>query len=124
MPGGNFDYELTVGANGVVDARGPLDIRVSAVTVMCVWVFQKIDEVDAIAYAMGAPQPPGQPGLHVDKLGKSDAHWTFSLAHRYNSPPFVSGSATAMAIGVFFDDEKQPNQTTYWWSEAVTLDVH
>ena len=121
MPGGNFDYELVVGPGGAVAAHGPLDAGVNAVTELSIWVFQKIDDVDAIANATGAPQPPGSPGLHVF-IGTANPHWEFSLPHRYGSPPFVDGSATAMGIGAFVDNHG--HQTVYWWSEAVTLDVH
>jgi hypothetical protein len=121
MPGGNFDYELQVQANGTVRARGPLEAGVTNVTELDIWVFQKIDEVDAIANNMGSPQPQGQPGLHVFDLGTDQAHWEFRLPHRYGSPSFAEGSATAMGIGAFVDDEE--HQTVYWWSEAVTLEM-
>lgn len=137
MPGGNFDYELVVQPNGVVLAHGPLDATVTAVTEMCLWVFQKRDEDDAIAQDMG-PVQQGQPGrLHVFDLGNADARWEFSLPHRWGSPAFVDGSATAVGIGVFKykekdgegeddreDDHEEEHQVVYEWSEAVTLDVH
>jgi hypothetical protein len=122
MPGGNFDYELIVQPNGVVLARGPLDATVSAVTDLCIWIFQKIDDVDAIAQDMGSPVPANQPGLHVFNLQSNNAHWEFALPHRWGSPAFAEGSATAVGIGAFKDNHGR--QTVYEWSEAVTLDVH
>jgi hypothetical protein len=118
MPGGNFDYELEVLPNGTVRARGPLDAGVSGVKELCIWVFQKIDEVDAIAYAMSEP---GSNGLHVE-TGPVDPHWKFPLPHKHSSPAFAEGSATAMGIGVFLDRQSPPRQTVYWWSEAVTIE--
>ena len=120
MPGGNFDYELKVQPNGAVAARGPLEIGVSDVKAMCVWVFQKIDDVDAIASAMGPPQAGG---LQVFNLRTANAHWEFTLQRKYGSVPFVAGSATAMGIGAFVDDKTPSHLATYWWSEAVTLEL-
>ena len=110
MPGGNFDYELQVQPNGTVRARGPLEAGVTSVTELDIWVFQKIDEVDAIANNMGSPQPQGQPGLHVFDLGTDHAHWEFRLPRRYSSASFAEGSATAMGIGAFVDDEETPDR--------------
>jgi hypothetical protein len=122
MPGGNFDYELKVRANGTVEARGPLDAEVEKVVELDIWVFQKIDDVDAIANAMGPPEPNNPNGLHVFLgPGAGNPHWELLLPRRYGSPKFVEGSATAMGIGAFVDKQGH-HQTTYWWSEAVTLE--
>jgi hypothetical protein len=136
MPGGNFNPELEVGPDGVVDAAGPLDASVAGVSEMCVWVLQREGAEDAIANAMGSPQMPGMPqmdddmpaqagmpgmhgGLRVFDLGTNHAHWTFPLMHRFKPVDFRAGSATALAIGVFVDDKG--GQRSFFWSEPVRL---
>jgi hypothetical protein len=139
MPGGNFDVELNVraGPSSVVDAGGPLDPAVSGVTIMCVWVFQREGEEDAVANAMGPPngmsmpgmtgapsQAPGTPGvLFVQDLGTKDARWDFGLNDRLKDVPFHAGSATALAIGVFTvkDGAGVGRQRVFQWTEPVRL---
>jgi hypothetical protein len=139
MPGGNFNPELEVHPDGVVEAAGPLDESVAAVSEMCVWVLQREGADDAIANAMGAPEMPGVPhmdddmpegpamadmhgGLKVFDLGTPDAHRIFPLTHRFKRVGFRGGSATALAIGVFVDDEG--GQRSFFWSEPVSLKLH
>jgi hypothetical protein len=143
MPGGNFNEELDVAADGAVAAAGPLDTGVSAVTEMCVWVVQREDGAeDSIANAMGSPHAGPHDaadtadagdmhdmhgggmggGLQVFDLGTLNARWTFPLPHRFKLIDWVEGSATAMAVGVFVDDEGK--QKSFFWSEPVRLKLH
>jgi hypothetical protein len=124
MPAGNFDPELNVTADGVVHAGGPFDSGVVEVTEMCVWVLQRDGADDAIANAMGMPNMPNMPhpsGLEVSGLGTPQARWMFPLKHRFKPVDFCEGSASAMATGVFVDD--QGKQRGFFWSEPVRL-VH
>jgi hypothetical protein len=135
MPAGNFDEELIVELDGegvgIVHATGPLDEAVKAVTVMCVWVLQRDGADDAIGNAMGSPNGMSSmpemhtasigPGLTVkqEDLGTPNARWTFPLTDRLKPVDFREGSATAMAIGVFVDE--QGNQRAFFWAEPVRL---
>jgi hypothetical protein len=120
MPAGNFDEKLTVAANGVVNAGGPLDPSVKDVTQLCVWVLQRNGVNDAIANAMGMPDMPGMPSdLEVENLGTSNARWKFPLTNRFKKVDFRAGSATASAFGVFVDDKG--HQRAFFWSEPVRL---
>jgi hypothetical protein len=120
MPAGNFNEKLTVAANGVVNAAGPLDATVTEVTELCVWVLQRNGVNDAIANAMGMPDMPGMPsGLQVHDLGTPNARWSFPLANRFKPVSFRAGSATASAFGVFVDDKG--HQRAFFWSEPVRL---
>jgi hypothetical protein len=132
MPGGNFDEQLNVGADGVVIAAGPLDESVAEVTEMCVWVLQRDGAEDAIGNAMGPPNGmpdmahmPDMPDMHggltVTGLGTPNARWTFPLADRLKPVDFRAGSATALAIGVFLDEQRM--QRAFFWSEPVRLSV-
>jgi hypothetical protein len=132
MPAGNFNGELHVHADGIVEAAGPFDISVAKVSEMCVWVVQRDGADDAIANAMGSPEDgddmpdmPGMPhhsGLKVFDLGTPRARWTFPLTHRFKEVGYCRGSATAMATGVFLDE--QGKQRSFFWSEPVRLLVH
>jgi hypothetical protein len=137
--GGNFDETLDVerGAAGyhIVKAGGPLKQSVTRVIELCVWVFQRADaaEDDAIANAMG----PGTGTVMQDdkgsadmanthKLGTANARWDMELDDRDETErrDFVDGSATAVAIGAFFDDSLGPEKRrAFVWSEPVTLRV-
>jgi hypothetical protein len=123
MPAGNFDEKLTVTKNGIVNATGPLDPSVKAVTELCVWVLQRNGTNDAIANAMGMPDMPDMPDMRSDlkihDLGKSTARWTFPLTNRFKPVDFHAGSATASAFGVFVDDKGR--QRAFFWSEPVRL---
>jgi hypothetical protein len=123
MPAGNFDEKLNVTKSGVVNAGGPLDATVTAVTEMCVWVVQRDGKHDAIANAMGMPDMPEHPDmrsdLKVENVGTPNARWTFPLKHRFKPVDFHAGSATASAFGVFVDD--QGRQRAFFWSEPVRL---
>jgi hypothetical protein len=137
MPAGNFNGELHVHADGIVEAAGPFDIAVTKVSEMCVWVVQRDGADDAIANAMGSPDDgdgaampdmadmPGMPhhsGLKVFDLGTPNARWVFPLTHLFKPVGFCSGSASAMATGVFVDKDKK--QRSFFWSEPVRLIVH
>lgn len=120
MPAGNFDEQLNVTHDGYVDARGPLDASITAVTEMCVWVLQRDGADDAIANAMGMPDMPGMPtGLKIHHLGTANARWEFELENRFKKVDFHKGSATASAFAVFVDDQGQ--QRSFFWSEPVRL---
>jgi hypothetical protein len=120
VPAGNFNEKLNVTASGVVNAGGPLDATVRAVTEMCVWILQRNGPNDAIANAMGMPDMPGMPtGLKVKDLGTANASWTFPLKNRFKPVDFQAGSATASAFGVFVDDKGR--QRAFFWSEPVRL---
>jgi hypothetical protein len=120
VPAGNFNEKLNVTAAGVVNAGGPLDATISAVTEMCVWVLQRDGTNDAIANAMGMPDMPGMPSdLKVNDLGTDHASWTFPLTNRFKKIDFHAGSATAAAFGVFVDDKGR--QRAFFWSEPVRL---
>jgi hypothetical protein len=123
MPAGNFNEKLNVGRHGIVEAAGPFDASVAAVTEMCVWVLQREREEDAIANNMGMPDMPGMPSdLKVFDLGTPKARWTFPLKrHQFKPVDFCDGSASAMATGVFID--KQGMQRAFFWSEPVRLEV-
>jgi hypothetical protein len=120
VPAGNFDEKLNVNNKGVVNATGPLDASVSAVTEMCVWVLQRNGVNDAIANAMGMPDMPGMPtGLKIENIGTANARWSFPLTTRFKRVDFRAGSATASAFGVFVD--AQGHQRAFFWSEPVRL---
>jgi hypothetical protein len=120
VPAGNFNEKLNVTKNGTVNAAGPLDATVTAVTEMCVWILQRNGADDAIANAMGMPDMPDMPSdLEVHDLGKPSARWTFPLKNRFKPVDFRAGSATASAFGVFVDD--QGRQRAFFWSEPVRL---
>jgi hypothetical protein len=120
VPAGNFDEKLNVAQDGTVNAGGPLDAAVSAVTELCVWVLQRDGKHDAIANAMGMPDMPGMPSdLTVHDLGTPDARWAFPLKNRFKPVDFHAGSATASAFGVFVDDKGR--QRAFFWSEPVRL---
>jgi hypothetical protein len=120
VPAGNFNEKLSVSANGVVNAAGPLDATVTAVSEMCVWVLQRTGTNDAIANAMGMPDMPGMPSdLKVENLGTPNATWKFALTNRFKPVGFQAGSATASAFGVFVDDKGR--QRAFFWSEPVRL---
>jgi hypothetical protein len=128
MPAGNFDDELSV-VNGIVQAAGPFDASVASVTEMCVWVLQRDGADDAIGNNMGMPAGmPGMPDmgkkhhdLEVFDLGTDKARWMFPLKQRFKPIDFTSGSATAMAIGVFQDSDGV--QRAFAWSETVLLAI-
>lgn len=135
MPAGNFNGELHVHADGIVEAAGPFDSSVTEVSEMCVWVVQRDSPNDAIANAMGSPDNgaatsdmadmPGMPhhsGLKVFDLGTPRARWVFPLTHLFKPVGFCDGSASAMATGVFLDADG--NQRSFFWSEPVRLMVH
>ena len=123
MPAGNFDEKLNVTRNGTVNAGGPLDASVTAVTEMCVWVYQRDGADDAIANAMGMPDMPGMPEMRSDlkihDVGTPNARWAFPLKNRFKPVDFRAGSATASAFGVFVDDRGR--QRAFFWSEPVRL---
>ena len=123
MPAGNFDEKLNVAKNGTVNAAGPLDATVTAVTEMCVWILQRNGKDDAIANAMGMPDMPDMPDMRSDlkvrDLGTSKARWVFPLKNRFKPVDFHAGSATASAFGVFVDDKGR--QRAFFWSEPVRL---
>jgi len=122
MAGGNFNGELNVTADGIVEAAGPFDISVAEVTEMCVWVLQREGTDDAIANNMGMPDMPGMHSkLRVFDLGTPRARWTFPLDDRFKKVDFRAGSATAMATGVFRDSHGA--QRGFFWSEPVRLVV-
>ncbi|MDX6598493.1 MAG: hypothetical protein QOE87_2380, partial [Gaiellales bacterium] len=58
MPAGNFNGQLTVTKDGIVNAGGPFDTSVAEVTEMCVWVVQRDGDEDAIANDMAMPDMP------------------------------------------------------------------
>jgi len=134
MPAGNFNGELHVHADGIVEAAGPFDSSVTEVSEMCVWVVQREGPNDAIANAMGSPAKsdssdmpdmPGMPhhsGLKVFDLGTPKARWVFPLTHLFRRVDYRNGSASAMATGVFLDSDG--NQRSFFWSEPVRLMVH
>ena len=134
MPAGNFNGELHVHADGIVEAAGPFDIGVTKVSEMCVWVVQREGPNDAIANAMGSPgdgesshmpDMPGMPhhsGLKVFDLATDKARWVVPLTHRFKPVDYCDGSASAMATGVFVDTDG--NQRSFFWSEPVLLMVH
>jgi hypothetical protein len=106
-----------------VNATGPLDPSVKAVTELCVWVLQRDGTNDAIANAMGMPDMPDMPDMRSDlkisDIGKATARWTFPLKNRFKPVDFRAGSATASAFGVFVDDKGR--QRAFFWSEPVRL---
>jgi hypothetical protein len=123
MPAGNFNGQLTVTEDGIVNAGGPFDISVAEVTEMCVWVVQRDGDEDAIANDMAMPDMPKMPtGLKVFDLGTRHARWEFPLTDRFKKVQFCAGSAQGMATGVFRDENG--NQRSFFWTEPVHLKVH
>lgn len=120
MPGGNFDGELNVRADGIVDAGGPLDPNVETAVEMCVWVFQRDGDDDATANAMAMPNmgTAGTPRiLHIPDGG---GRWDFPLPPLGEEVDFHEGSATAFAIGLF-KLKGTHGQRVFLWSEPVRL---
>jgi hypothetical protein len=139
MPAGQFFQNLTVNRSGVVKAGGPLDHATDQVVEMCVWVYQRsASGDDAIANAMddgpglkAKPMASGKMpatkarkagGLQIGKMATThQPTWSLDLDDRMNKKgKFTAGSATALAIGVFVDDEGK--ERVFLWSEPVTLE--
>jgi hypothetical protein len=139
-----FDEMLEVDlVNGVqvVRAGGPLDPNVAEVVELCVWVVQRdrLDQDDAVANAMRGEAEPAEveaqsqthqvmsmtAGVNVAGRGTSTAHWDLILDDREGTQAvdFVTGPATAFAIGVFLSEEPDVKRRAFMWSESVRLRV-
>jgi hypothetical protein len=148
MPAGKFDPELEVDAEGRILAGGPLDMPKDEVVEMCVWVYQRDGHNDAIANQMrpgpeaalreasdgdsagmgdmgGMGRETGSAPKSVTIVRDSDGNnrrWELLLDDLMGKKgKFTDGSATALAIGVFRDQNE--HETVFVWSEAVQLKV-
>jgi len=144
MPAGKFDPELDVDADGNVKAGGPIDMPKDEVVEMCVWVYQRDGQNDAIANmmlpgpeqaqieaatrsgaAMGGMGAVGDPPKSVTIKKDADGNnrrWELLLNDRMGrKAEFKQGSATALAIGVFKD--QNDHETVFVWSEPVDLNL-
>jgi len=137
MPAGKFNPQLDVAPDGTVMAGGPLDQPKDEVIEMCVWVYQRVGDNDAIANGMsrgpGFPEKMDMGGnmgltdvpitlaIAKDANGNNKS-WSLELEDRMEKKAdFVAGSATAVAIGVFQDETG--NETAFLWSEPVRLNL-
>jgi hypothetical protein len=144
MPAGKFDPELEVDADGNVKAGGPLDMPKDEVVEMCIWVYQRDGHNDAIANQMlpgpeaatreaaeaGTREAGGMGGMDaagglksvkiVKDADGNNRRWELLLTDRMDKKAeFKEGSATALAIGVFKD--QNDHETVFFWSEPVAL---
>ena len=138
MTGGRFFPKLNVNRSGIVEAKGPLDHMSDQVVEMCVWVYQRsANGSDAIANnmqdgpAMKAKAKMGGSRMGTAKpettlkispgVGQQQPTWSLDLDDRMNKKgKFAAGSATAVAIGVFLDENNE--ERLFLWSEPVELD--
>ena len=145
MPAGKFDSELDVDADGNVKAGGPIDMPKDEVVEMCVWVYQRDGQNDAIANmmlpgpeqaqleaatrggaAMGgmgaAGDPPKAVTIVKDAAGKYLSLGAPSRRQAGQKGGVQAGIGDcARRFGVFND--QNDHETVFVWSEPVDLNV-
>ena len=117
--GGNFDDELELRTDGNtgdvhVDAHGPA--YGDDVVALCVWIVQKkTGEGDAAAAQITTKT--GKPGFKLKPDSDGTLKWELR-ALQASTRKFEPGPATAMAIALFLEDNKQQARL---WAQTVEL---